>query len=1062
MRSNLLCSILVATLALSAALPTVAQSLVAPILDPFHGPKPEAAAQTGPSGIITTVAGDGYMGNDGNGGPATKAHLIAPEAVAVDSAGNLYIADTTGQVVRKVTVSNGTISAFAGTGDAGYSGDKGQATKAQLNQPSGLAVDSSGNVYIADAKNNVIRKVNASNGIITTVAGNGYGAQAGDEIKCGVRTDGIAATKSALCNPQGVAVDKEGNLFIADTENLVIRKVTAATGIITTVAGGNSYGLTGDGGLAVNAGLSDPAGLAVDDSGNLYIADTGHCLVRKVAASTGVITSIAGMTLTEITGIELCGLSGDYGPASSAELDEPRSVALDQSGNVFVADSANDVVRIIAASTGIIYTVAGSYVNEYNYLDNVMTGDPTWGYAGDNDPAGFAWLDWPMGVAVDGSGNLYIADANNSAIRKVTDAAVLPTTAPVLVPSTGTILSPASVTITSPVSGATIYYTTDGSVPTTKSTKYAAPISSVKTGIITAFSTSSGSPNSLAVVGRYFYIPTPVISPGTENITKATSVTIKEDNATATIYYTTDGSFPDSRTTAKVYSGAIGILATTTVSAQAVVTDAQGYNGWSATATATYTWKSAPAITSESYIESSSSQVLLIAEIDPYNEPTQYWFAYGSTATALTNTTSTTTGPTGFPIDYANAYVSGLTPNTTYYFQAVASNSEGTTRGAVVSFTTSFYVDPPVISPRSEIITKPVQPTITEDNPAATIYYTTDGSHPEDNPAAKQYMGPITISTTTTLTAQAKAVNEQLGTLWSGLSSATYTVPTVPSVTSESASENSGTQESLTAYINPNGASTQYWFAYGTSATALASTTAETLPLTGTSSQYAVGSLTGLTPNTTYYYQAVAANSLGTTKGTVQNFTTNYYAPVPAISPGSGNFTKAFTVNITQSNPSAAIYYTTDGSWVCDSSTTIRYNGPITVSTTTVLSAMSEVVNPQRGTLCSYPATATYIFPTAPTVSNESSAPYWETSAYVYAQINPNGETTQYWFAYGTSATALTSTTNQTGGLTGATSQNIYSYLNGLTANTTYYYQAVASNSLGTTKGTVQSFTTAQ
>ena len=1035
----------------------MAQTLVDSGRVPFQGVKPQGAGQTAPSGIITTFAGDGYMGNDGNSGLATNAHLITPTSVAVDSAGNVYVSDLYGQVVRKVTASTGMITAFAGNGDAGYSGDKGPATKAQLNEPAGLAVDSSGNVYIADALNNVIRKVTAGTGIITTVAGNGYGAGPGAGIKCGVRTDGVAATASTLCYPQGVAVDQAGNLFIADTDNHVIREVTARTGIITTVAGNGNYGLFGDGGLAVNASFSYPYGVAADSSGNLYIADTNNCSIRKVTASTGIVSSVAGSL--NGGGQVSCNLSGDGGPATSASLNHPMGLAMDESGNLFFADTESSLVRVIAGSNGNVYTVAGSYLTYSNYGSVFV--EPAWGYAGDNGPAGFASLDYPTGVAADGSGSLYIADEYNSAIRKVSLAAVLPTESPVFSPLPGVITSAVSVTITSPVTGATIYYTTDGSTPTTASAKYSGPISSVKTGTITAFSTIPGSPSSLGVIARYFYAPTPVISPGSENITKATSVTISEANTAATVYYTTDGSNPVLSSTAKIYSGAISITGTTTVYALAKVTDAQGYSTWSAQAAATYSLTAAPSIAAETFNESSSSVGYLTAQINPNNEPTQSWFAYGTGATALTNTTATTSGLTGTTNSQVNAYLSGLTPNTTYYFQAVASNSLGTTKGVVVSFTTSFYADQPVITPGSEIITKPIQVTITEDNPAATIYYTTDGSEPENNPAsAKRYTGAITISTTTTLIAEAKAVSTQQVVLWGGWTVATYTVPTAPTVTSETASEQSGTQETLNAYINPNGATTQYWFAYGTSATALSSSTATTQGLTGTTSQYVSGSLSGLTPNKTYYYQAVASNSTGTTKGTVQSFTLNYYAPTPVISPGSENVTKPIKVTITQPNPAATIYYTTDGSYPCYNPAASQYTGPITVSVTTTLTAASEVTNSQQSTLCSQTATATYVLAAAATVSNESAYVFSTNSAQVSSQVNPNGETTRSWFVYGTSATALTNTTNQTGGLTGATGSTVYGSIKGLTTKTMYYYQGVASNSLGTTKGTVQSFTT--
>jgi sugar lactone lactonase YvrE len=196
-------------------------------------------------------------------------------------------------VVRKVTVSTGIISIYAGTGFGGYSGDGGLPTAADLDQPQSVAFDAYDNLYIADYRNNVIRKVDAQTGIITTVAGNGVGAgTAGGEDYCGYLTVGVKATTTSLCDPQSVAVDSEGNLYIVQGNRVL--KVTASTGILSVFAGTGSYGYSGDGGPAVNAELDYSGGLAVDNAGNLYIADTDNCAIRKVTASTGIITSLVG------------------------------------------------------------------------------------------------------------------------------------------------------------------------------------------------------------------------------------------------------------------------------------------------------------------------------------------------------------------------------------------------------------------------------------------------------------------------------------------------------------------------------------------------------------------------------------------------------------------------------------------------------------------------------------------------------------------------------------------------------------------------------------------------
>jgi hypothetical protein len=229
------------------------------------------------NGVATTVAGGGYYLVLGDNGPATSAYLYDPGGVAVDSAGNVYIADGENNRLRKV--SNGVITTVAGNGTPGFSGDNGPATSAQLHDPARVAVDSAGNLYIADNNNYRIRKV--SNGAITTVAGNGTRGFSGDNIP---------ATSAQFHDPFGVAVDSAGNLYIADSGNNRIRKV--ANGIITTVAGNGTPGFSGDNGPATSAQLNGPAGVAVDSAGNLYIADGGNNRIRKV--SNGVITTVAG------------------------------------------------------------------------------------------------------------------------------------------------------------------------------------------------------------------------------------------------------------------------------------------------------------------------------------------------------------------------------------------------------------------------------------------------------------------------------------------------------------------------------------------------------------------------------------------------------------------------------------------------------------------------------------------------------------------------------------------------------------------------------------------------
>ena len=286
------------------------------------------------AGLINTVAGDATQGYSGDGGAATSAELYLPGGVAVDTLGNIYIADTDNNRIRKVSAATGFITTVAG-GGTGCSqqtdslGDGCPATNATLNLPWGVAVDTLGNIYITDTDNNRIREVSAATGFITTVAGNGTAGYSGD---------GGAAISATLNLPWGVAVDTLGNIYIADYGNNVIREVTA--GIISTVAGnGTSFGYSGNGGAATSATLWNPSGVAVDIDGNIYIADTQNNAIRKVTVSTGKISTVAGK--------DVQGYSGDGGDATKAELSLPSGVAVDTTGNIYIADTWNNRIRAV-------------------------------------------------------------------------------------------------------------------------------------------------------------------------------------------------------------------------------------------------------------------------------------------------------------------------------------------------------------------------------------------------------------------------------------------------------------------------------------------------------------------------------------------------------------------------------------------------------------------------------------------------------------------------------------------------------------------------------------------
>src|SRR5204863_315505 len=308
---------------------------------------------------------NGASGFAGDGGPATAAELNYPTGVALDAAGDLFIADQDSSVVRKVDGTTRAISTVAGmAGMFDFSGDGGAATAAQLYCPAGVALDAAGDLFIADSGNCVIRKV-ATTGKISTVAGTG-GA-------CGFAGDGGAGTAAQLNSPMDVALDSTGNLFIADTYNFRIRQVGATSHKMSTLAG--------NGGPAAAAELYLPAGVALDVAGNLFIADQDNFVIRRVDAMTHQISTVAGTP-------GISGFAGDGGSATAAELSTTTGVALDGAGNLFIADSGNCVIRKVAAATGAISTVAGI--------------GGACGFAGDGGAATAAELNLPLDVVLDG------------------------------------------------------------------------------------------------------------------------------------------------------------------------------------------------------------------------------------------------------------------------------------------------------------------------------------------------------------------------------------------------------------------------------------------------------------------------------------------------------------------------------------------------------------------------------------------------------------------------------------------------------------------------------------
>jgi trimeric autotransporter adhesin len=399
------------------------------------------------SGDIYTVAGDGTNGYNGDGITATTAELYYPTTVSVDNEGNLFIADSNNQRIREVSCATktssggactastnqtiGEIFTVAGTGTGGYNDDGQSATGAEVSTPVGVAVDGAGDLFVADQNNWRIREVPCDVNTLTCTVPTGDTKQfiytiAGIGVSnfTGPADNDIPATGAQLVDPNGVASDSAGNIYIADTNNCVIREVNATTQEITVFAGTlGSCGYSGDGGAATSAELNYPFRMVVDSKDNVFIADQDNCLIRKVTG--GTITSVVGKHPT--LG---CGYEGDKGPATAAELYYPDGVALDKSGNLYISDYYNQVIRIVSCLTvtstggtctpkagetaGDIYTFAG---------DNALPA----GYSGDEGPATSAQLYYPYDVAVDAFGNVYIADYYNMRVRKVNTSGIIST-----------------------------------------------------------------------------------------------------------------------------------------------------------------------------------------------------------------------------------------------------------------------------------------------------------------------------------------------------------------------------------------------------------------------------------------------------------------------------------------------------------------------------------------------------------------------------------------------------------------------------------------------------------
>lgn len=350
---------------------------------------PAVAADPPPR--VTAFAGTGEKGFGGDGGLATQAKLDQPFDVAFDKIGNLYLSDTFNHRVRKVDAKTGVITTFAGNGKKGFAGDGGKATDASLNEPYGLQLDAEGSLFIVDRLNYCIRKVDGQTGTISTIAGTGGKSASGTG-------DGGPAVKALFKEPNGLALDGRGKLYIADVADQRVRVVDLKAGTIDTLAGTGKKASAGDGGPYRSATFAGPRAVAVGPDRCLYVVEREGNSVRKIDFTKGTVERFAG------TGKK--GYSGDGGPARDATFDGPKEIDIDKDGNVFVVDTENEAIRRIDAKTGTISTVAGKGRTKTPGL-------------GDGGPATAATLGRPHGVAIGPDGAVYIGDTNSHRIRRV-------------------------------------------------------------------------------------------------------------------------------------------------------------------------------------------------------------------------------------------------------------------------------------------------------------------------------------------------------------------------------------------------------------------------------------------------------------------------------------------------------------------------------------------------------------------------------------------------------------------------------------------------------------------
>jgi len=816
-----------------------------------------------PANVVTTLAGTpGASGSaDGTG---SAAQFDLPCGVAVDSAGNVYVADTVNDTIRKITPA-GAVTTLAGTPGVAGSAD-GTGSAAQFRAPQGVAVDSAGNVYVADTGNDTIRVITPA-GVVTTLAGTPGVAGSTDGTGSAARFDG----------PVGVAVDGAGNVYVADTQNDTIRRITPA-GVVSTLAGAaGMLGFADGTGSAAQFDL--PEGVAVDGAGNVYVADTVNETIRVITPG-GAVTTLAGSP--RMTG------SAD-GTGAAAHFRSPAAVAVDDAGNVYVADMGNDTIREILPG-GLVTTLAGSPLA-----------------AGSTDGTGnTARFSGPMGVAVDGAGIVYVADLNNDTIRKLS----IPT-----VTAQSGVTGMSSVPVTAALGGltpSTTYY--DRVVATNAGgTTLAATLS---------FTTTPG-PDATTQAATAITSTTATLNASVNPEGSATTVTLVygiDPTLTAGTTATDAQAIGSGTGAVAVTAPLLGLTPGTTYYFQVVATNALGTSDGSIFS---FTTPTAPDATTQAATAITSTTATLNASVNPDASATSVIFVYSTDATLMAGTTATSAQAIGSATSAVavTAPLTGLMPDTLYYFQVVATNAVGTTNGTILSFTTEAGAPPVAMT-----------------EPATAVTATTVTLSASVNPEGSATTGALVFGTdptltTSTITTNALAMEAGLNvvpvtadvtgltpdTIYYFRVEATNAVGTTdgmilsfttaaqagapPDGTTQAATAITSTTATLNASVNPEGSATTITLLYGTNPTLTTGTTTTTAQAigSGTNAVSVTADLTGLTPNTTYYFRVEATSAVGTKEGSIQSLTTSAGQAFLQFADGQ------FTANATDGSAQVAV-----------------------------------------------------------------------------------------------------------------------------------------------------------